>query len=118
LFRVFEFLRRNFFEERGFEDGRRGRVGFSGGTRGIASRRSATGSPPRLGIFAGNDDTGGRVDPFARIVHAGDGADAANDAAGRDGGFVDSFDHAFESKTKIEAAPPEKAGGVGVTVDR
>ena len=70
------------------------------------------------GIFAGDDDAGGRVDPFAGVIDTGDGADAANDAAGGDRGFVDALDHAFEGETKIETASPEEAGGVRVSVNR
>ncbi|HVA16920.1 MAG TPA: hypothetical protein VMV59_04305 [Candidatus Dormibacteraeota bacterium] len=69
------------------------------------------------GIVAGDDDARGRVDPFACVVDARDGADGANDGVGRDGHFADAFDDAFESETKIQAAAREQAGGVGMAVD-
>jgi len=123
LFGVLDFLGGDFFEERGFEDGRGGRLRLLLGAtrvvrRGFAARRFVCRRALRLdGIFAGDDDARRRVDPFAGVIDARDGADGANDAAGRDGGFVDAFDHAFEGEAEIEAASSEEAGGVGVAVD-
>ncbi len=123
LFGVLDFLGGDFFEERGFEDGRGGRLRLLLGAtrvvrRGFAARRFVCRRALRLdGIFAGDDDARRRVDPFAGVIDARDGADGANDGAGGDRDFANTFDDAFESETHIEAASPEEAGGVGVAVD-
>ncbi len=65
-----------------------------------------------------DDEMGGRIDPFAGIVDAGDGAGGADDSVGRNRDFVDALDDALHGEAKIEAAFREEAGGMGVTVDR
>ena len=71
-----------------------------------------------LGMDVSDDDAGGRVNPLAGIVDAGDGSGGADDRGGRDGDFVDSLDDAFHGEAEIEAAFGEESGGVGVTIYR
>ena len=66
----------------------------------------------------GDDDAGGRVDPFAGIVDAGDGSGSADDRGSGDRNFVDAFDDALHGEAEIEAAFGEEAGGVCVTIYR
>jgi len=71
-----------------------------------------------LGMDVSDDYAGGRVDPFAGIVYASDGAGGADDRVGRDGDFVDALDDALHGEAEVEAALGEEAGGVGVTIYR